>query len=198
MAWWRKLAMEWPQVSMIPPVLLMLLLLAVQWAMTPALYDSLIFNHIAIRAGEYWRLFSGQLIHYDWPHTLMNVFGVGLWWLLFAEYFAHFRAYWRILVFMLGTAIGQFFADPNTLYYVGFSGAVYALFAYGGVRDILIQRWSGLAIVAAQLGKVVYDTLTLPPDTEIAVAAHWGGILAGYTCAIYDHFRQRRVDQILR
>lgn len=186
----HRLAIDWPRVSMWSPFLIIVVLVFIHFSLSDSLRELISYHRIAIGTGEWWRLWSGSLLHLDTPHLLMNVFGVGLWWLLFAEYFPEAKYYWRILVFMGCSSVLQFIADPGTVYYFGFSGAVYAMFAYGGVRDTLIKRWSGLAIVAAQLGKVTYDSFTLPSDADIALAAHWGGILSGYALAAIDRYRE--------
>ena len=89
-----------------------------------------------IRAGELWRLFTGNLVHLGWSHTLMNLLGLGLIWGLFWDCF--FQRQWLIITLISGltVSLGLFLLNPELVWYVGLSGLLHGLFVAGAVGGI--------------------------------------------------------------
>jgi len=136
--------------------------------------------------GEYWRLVTGHIVHLGWPHTLLNLAGLALVWLLFATEFTQ-RAWLAILLSSMALIdAGFLLLERNLVWYVGFSGVLHGLFAAGALSRLARREPDGLLLVAALLAKLVWEQLLGPlPLTEAAAggpvveSAHLYGAIGG-------------------
>lgn len=172
--------------TLVPVVVLSLLMIGLFY-IASGWFEVLVFERNQVEQGQWWRLLSAQLVHFDQPHLWLNVLGLWLWWLLFIEYLPHWRTWLWLLPVMLISSLGHLLGEPEITYYAGFSGTLYGLFAYGSTRDILAGRYSGWLILVAILGKNIYDLFYVPVSSEIAVPAHLAGIAAGAVIAMLLH-----------
>ena len=58
----------WQHVRRVPAIYLVLGLAAFVFQLNPGWRDVLIYERAAIAAGEWWRLWTGHLVHFGWPH----------------------------------------------------------------------------------------------------------------------------------
>jgi rhomboid family GlyGly-CTERM serine protease len=147
------------------------------------------YERAPIVAGEWWRLFTGHLVHLDLRHALLNVAGLLLVWALFA---GAFRAWqWGVILLAALASIdaGLWLLNPGLQWYVGASGLLHAAMTAGIVQQ-MIQRdrvaWV-LGIVGA--GKLLYEhfsgALPLAGDAGVVITdAHLYGALAGAICGL--------------
>lgn len=159
-------------------VLLAIMLLPDTWQ------ASLKLDRNAVMQGEQlWQLWTGQLVHHDWPHLLLNVLGLLVCWALFIDQQQGWRRWLGMPLIMLSSSLAQIYFDPQVRYYAGFSGTLYGLFAYCALTDTLYRRWIGALILVGVVGKVFYDLVMLPELSGLAFAAHTGGVVAGLLLA---------------
>lgn len=94
------------------------------------------FSRSAITDGELWRLLTGNLMHSNGWHLLMNIGGLLLATLLVGHLFSkrHFIA----LAISNGLAVGVliYWLNPEINYYVGLSGYLHGLFIYGALLGL--------------------------------------------------------------
>lgn len=149
--------------------------------------DSLLaFRRNGISNGEYWRLFTGNLLHTNQWHLLMNL--AGLWVLLFL-FKPHFRALNFTLIFSvlcLLQGLGLYLFYPGLLGYVGLSGMLHGLFTYGAIRDFSTGLKSGYLLLLGVIIKVAYEQIfgasiqvTQMIDARVATEAHLVGVITG-------------------
>ncbi|MCC5879391.1 MAG: rhombosortase [Idiomarina sp.] len=146
----------------------------------------LAFERPLIDAGQWWRLFTGQYLHLSLGHLLGNLGGLGIAWLLFADHWRGWRFAVVAAVCVLGSNLGMWLLHPYIEYYVGFSGALYGLIAFGALNDWLQGIRFGMAISIALVLKVSYEYFIAPlpfwgssADSLLAVEAHFFGALSG-------------------
>lgn len=175
------------------PAITVSLLMAGLFYLVPGWFEVLVFERDKVEQGQWWRLLTAQLMHFDEPHLWLNVLGLWLWWLLFIEYLPRWRTWLWLLPVMVISSLGHLLGEPDITYYAGFSGTLYGLFAYGSIRDILAGRYSGWLILVAILGKNIYDLFYPPLASDVAVPAHLAGIAAGAVIAMLLH-RGNRLD----
>lgn len=152
-----------------------------------SLGEVLEFNRRLIEQGEYWRILTGNYVHFGWYHTVMNslsalLIGVFLFWVL----------PWRLSLFLLliipfleGLSLYLFSLEIEV--YRGFSGAVYGLALVGLVLNWRINPPITSLVIAGLLGKLIYermpeyDTNFLIEEIGVPVAidAHLWGAVAG-------------------
>lgn len=135
--------------------------------------------------GEIWRILSGQLLHTNLNHLLLNSAGVVLVWALHGEYYDEKR-YTKLLVISLIVvgALLLIFADYT--HYAGLSAVLHTLIVYGAIKDIYFKDKTGWLLLAGVLLKVAYENLygasssTIELiDASVAVEAHLIGAIVG-------------------
>lgn len=156
---------------------------------TPVIDHLLVYRRSSIEAGQWWRLITGNLLHTNHWHLLMNL--AGLWIILFLHHF-HYRAKGLTLLFILLCSlegIGLYLGYPLLLSYVGLSGMLHGLFAYGAVQDIQRRIRSGYLLLLGVIVKVGHeqfygasDEVSTMIGARVATEAHLVGLLCGLLC----------------
>lgn len=140
-------------------------------------------RNAVVQGEQLWQLFTGQLIHHDWGHLLLNLLGLLVCWALFIDHQQGWRRWLGMPLIMLSSSLAQIYFDPQVRFYAGFSGTLYGLFAYCALTDTLHRRWLGALILVGVMGKIIYDLCVLPELSGLAFAAHTGGVVAGLLLA---------------
>ncbi|MFV0594345.1 rhombosortase [Shewanella sp.] len=158
---------------------------------TPSIDNLLAYRRSAISDGEWWRLITGNLLHTNHWHLLMNL--AGLWVILFLHHF-HYRLKGLTALFIslcLLEGIGLFLGYPQLLGYVGLSGMLHGLFTFGAVQDIRHKIRSGYLLLLGVLVKVGHeqfygasDDVTAMIGARVATEAHLVGLICGLVCAL--------------
>lgn len=146
-------------------------------------HDTLMYQRDQIASGEVWRILTGSLVHTNYWHVAINL--AGLWLLVLITPAA--LSIGRILLLGCCVGLGLWLLTPGLIWYVGFSGILYGLFAHAGIRLLLTQEWfAALVILAGICGKTLWDwsqgghsaTAGLI-DAPIIYAAHAYGLFGG-------------------
>lgn len=124
----------------------------------------LLYVRKAVNDGAWWKVLSGQFVHTNWPHYLLNISSLWLFALLFYNTIRvrTFTISLIILTFFVGLCLHWF--DPRIHWYAGLSGAIYGLFligAYGAYQNN--DRLVAYGVSVIVIGKVLSD--------------HWFGLL---------------------
>ncbi len=143
------------------------------------------FDRTLINQGEFWRLFTGNLIHYNFEHMWMNLAGLALGMYLLAFRYPLF--YWFIIISFSSLAVGSglYIFDTNMQYYVGLSGALHGMLVVGALVETRHNKTTGLLLLLFIFAKLSYEqffgalSAPLSNTTSIAVNAHLYGSLAG-------------------
>lgn len=173
-----------PQFSLGP--LLIAILTVIAFYAEPASGQWLAYDRYAIEGMETWRIVTGNLVHTNGFHLLLNLAGLALLWILHGE---HYRISRFLKVFIwccFGTSAGIYLLSPDLIWYAGLSGALHGVFVWGACMDIrkgLSSGWLLLAGVAVKLG---YEQFTGSSDgvaelinATVAVDAHLYGAISG-------------------
>ena len=126
-----------------------LLLVLFYYSLPDAAHELLSYQSDLIAAGEWWRLFSGQLLHFELSHLGLNVAVFWVMYLLFAEHAASWR--YAILIGSLTLMIGI---------------AMYCLRQICRVLRLVFQRYSTASLLgvlaliySVKFGLVIYCSL---------------------------------------
>ncbi len=139
---------------------------------------------------QLWRFWTAHLLHSNFWHLAMNLAGLAV---IFYLHQMHYRPKQLLQFFLLSAALlsaALYVFSPDIHSYVGLSGLLHALLAFGAVRD-LQQRWySGGLILLGLAAKVAYEQLVgADPalaaliDARVAVDAHAYGSVIGVLLA---------------
>jgi rhomboid family GlyGly-CTERM serine protease len=147
----------------------------------------------SIEAGEYWRIWTGQLVHSSWTHLWLNLLGLAVLQQIFGDELTTLNWLWgcAVIALLIGTS-WMAFSDASWLpfasrdYVVGLSALLHGLFAYAAClamrRDSLLAG-GALLIIG---GKVVWEQVNGPSeftagliDIPVASDVHLYGFAAG-------------------
>nr|WP_232847117.1 rhombosortase [Shewanella nanhaiensis] len=148
--------------------------------------NELAYRRSEITAGEYWRLFSGNLLHTNGWHLAMNLAGL---WVIILLHQQYYRSLGFALIFILLCwlqGIGLYLFYPGLVGYVGLSGMLHGLFVYGALKDISVGMRSGYLLLVGVIVKVAYEQwfgaseqVTEMIGARVATEAHLVGVVTG-------------------
>lgn len=152
----------------------------------PALTPVLEYNKIEVQQGQYWRIFTGHLLHTNSYHLWLNLAALVLLALLHNKFYSPLL----LLAFYIFTAaavsLGIFLFTPNMLFYVGLSGVLHGLFVLGALFDIKHNDKTGYLLFIGVILKVLHeqiygatDSLKQLIEADVAINAHLFGMCAG-------------------
>lgn len=141
------------------------------------LSTTLRYEREAIDSYQIWRLLSAHLVHLSWTHTLLNITGLVLCWLIYPPLFGRYFLL-KFLYLSVGVSLLLWFLQPHINDYVGLSGVLYgvlvlALWYKGGKAARLaigvIVLW---ALWQWQIGSI--------PAEEAMIGGHILGVVHVY------------------
>lgn len=159
-------------------------------------FPALALERNQVFSGEYWRLLTGNFVHFGWAHTLMNLAAFLLCSVAMLDKLS-IAKYCGLLVWcclMVGGGIFHLNHEYGT--YAGLSGAIHGLMVAGlliSKQHPLWIRVIALGLLVAKLvqeqspGYTATDLQTLIP-APVAVDAHLYGAIAGLVFVLIDFF----------
>lgn len=151
----------------------------------------LIYDRNALAAGEWWRIWTGQLVHFGWPHFVADT---GLFLILGRLLEWQYPRLTRFALIAMPVAISAtiYWFDPSTVRYGGLSavnlGLLVFLACQGWQKNWVDWFWpSVLAIYIGEIileatighghggGMIQFDDATI----HVATIAHIGAALFG-------------------
>lgn len=154
--------------------------------------NALQLDRTLIAHGEWWRLLSGQLVHYGYYHLLMNLAAL----IICGYVFLARCPLWIYtgLLFFSGVCVGLgvYWWNPEFEYYRGLSGVLHGLIIFGLIFTLKQTPWingAGLVLITAKLiheqssGYQATDVQQLLP-VPVVVDAHLYGAVSGLLFAL--------------
>ena len=144
------------------------------------------YNRADISNSQYWRLFTGHLLHSNNWHLLMNLAGLLLAMLLHGSYYRGNMLTLQWLLCSLAISLALYYYSPQIHIYVGLSGLLHAMLTLGALKDIQLKQPTGALLLAGLLAKVAWEQWQGPDadladliNAQVAIDAHLYGVLAG-------------------
>ncbi|MCL1112668.1 rhombosortase [Shewanella basaltis] len=151
------------------------------------------YQYDNISQGEIWRLITGNVLHTNLWHLLMNLAG---FWVIVFLHEVHYKRHPEKLVLLfvclcLLEGIGLYLFYPGLKAYVGLSGMLHGLFAFGAMMDIRKGYYSGYLLLVGVIAKVAYEqyfgateSITELINARVATESHLVGLICGLLCAL--------------
>ena len=147
------------------------------------------FDRHAIAAGQWWRLLSGNLMHYSWLHLAADAWPFAV--LCYLARRQGMAVAQLVLMACAAIGLGVYFLDEGIDTYRGLSGVDMALLA--AVLTRLARRHGGVtaalcvAAIALETIKAIFDAATggcalptiLPSGIRVVAVAHLAGLAVG-------------------
>lgn len=160
----------------------------------------------AVLSGELWRLVTGHFVHLGWPHTWMNLAALAVLCLLFERTLTALDWALATAAGIAAIDVGFLVLQPGLDWYVGLSGVLHALVAFGTVELLAgrcrpADRRLGAILAAGLCAKLAWEhwvgPVPLSAETAggyVVVSAHLygavgGGAAAGLALAVRRHRR---------
>lgn len=176
--------------SCIPYLLLAVVLILA--ALLPEHWQALLrYSRSGVSSAEYWRLFSGHLLHSNYWHLLMNLGGLVLAMLLHAGCFNYRQLALQWLLSALAISVLLYIFASDIQIYVGLSGLLHAMLTFGAIKDIQLKITTGWLLLAGLITKVAWEQWQ-GPDAElaelinasVATDAHLFGVLTAVVLSL--------------
>ncbi len=155
------------------------------------LEEILRFDRQALQTGKWWLLLTGNFVHLNWNHLLLNMTGLLLVVLLVWVNFQASEWVLIVLVSSLGVGIGLYLRDPEVSWYVGFSGTLHGLIIAGALADLRRFPVNAAILLLVVIAKLVWEQVYgAVPGSESAaggrviVNSHLYGGITGLLVAI--------------
>ncbi len=142
------------------------------------------FNRELIANGQYWRILTGNFLHTNGWHLLLNIAGLLLLSQLFGQYYNHIRIIAFSVLNCSAVGLMLYFFSPDIYYYVGLSGFLHGLFVVGCLEEITRGIRFSYLLLLAVIAKILHEQLVGSPaqmseliEASVAVDAHLYGAL---------------------
>ncbi|HDX8426097.1 TPA: rhombosortase [Aeromonas veronii] len=173
-----KLSSHWPLLALVG---------AVSLINVAAPSSALAFERAPILHGELWRIITGNLVHTNTSHLLLNLGSVLAIYSLFFDHLGRARLLSLMALLWLAVGLGIWWLCPQTDWYMGLSGSLHGLFAWGAIQDIRTgRRISGWMLFTGLLMKLFWDQYTGGQgvisgmiDARVHIGSHLLGSVAG-------------------
>lgn len=162
------------------------------WLGGAGVQAALRYERDAVLDGEYFRLITGHLVHFDLRHLSLNVAGAALIALLFARTYALWQWIAVLAVSVLSIDLGFLIFKPQLDWYVGASGVLHGALAAGAIAWWRTEsRLFAFILSAIVVGKLAHEqlqgALPLAGELPVIVDAHlYGALGGGATAAIVE------------
>ena len=167
--------------------------------------DVLLYDRSAVASGQWWRLWTGHLVHFGWPHFVADAgLFVILGWLIEPKQplLARFALVWMTA----GISLAIFFFDPGMQRYGGLSAynlGLLLFYAGQGWRKnwtdwfwpAVLVIYAGELILEATVGQghgggmIQFDD----PGVHVATTAHLAGTVGGLILLALDRRRAAKI-----
>lgn len=128
----------------------------------PGLASHMLYDRAAILAGEGWRLFTGNWVHFSPSHLLYDLLAFGIaGWIIERRGHPHFGLVTVLSALSIGAALLAM--RPEMQFYGGLSGVATGVIVYlalHGLREPGPWRWICVAALVLTLGKVLLESVT--------------------------------------
>ncbi len=136
--------------------------------------------------GHYYQIVTGHFLHTNFIHILFNLLGLLLLWALHGDDYETLSYLAKFIVICIMISMCMYVFSPDIIWYVGLSGAIHGVFAWGCIRDLEKKRLSGWLLIIGLTIKVGNEQIngagTFMPaliEANVAVDSHLYGALSG-------------------
>jgi membrane associated rhomboid family serine protease/antitoxin component YwqK of YwqJK toxin-antitoxin module len=155
-----------------------------------------LFNPLTLD-GEWYRLFSHMFLHSMFLHLLVNMYGLFSVGAALEPKLGSLKFLLLYLVCGLAGALASLYVSVFTVS-VGASGAIFGIFGFSLVMNVIDALESGKSIVGIILNFLVFTIVYvfIASTWNVDHAGHLGGMIAGVSIAVLDYYALRRYDSL--
>jgi rhomboid family GlyGly-CTERM serine protease len=181
--------MKAPLKYRLPWLTLAVIGLAVVASAIPALSRWFVFDREAIICGQWWRLMTGNWVHFSVDHLLADAVAVGVAGGLIERQGGGMRSFWLYVAAAATVGLAVFFLAPEVTQYGGLSGVACGAFgclALNEIKGSKVPRWLPVLVLTLLIAKVGWEYATgralfvsMHDGMTVLPLAHAAGLLSG-------------------
>ncbi len=133
-----------------------------------------------------YSVFTAHLLHTNDFHLWINIFGILVLWLLHGEYMNWSQFALLYIAICSFVSLGLFVYSDTLMSYVGLSGLLHGIFAWGVILDISNKRKTAYILLLGLVIKLIDEQYSGPSEqladmisANVAINAHLYGAIAG-------------------
>ena len=172
-----------PLLRRLPWIYLAAVTAALITQLNPPWRNALLYDRAAISAGEFWRVWTGHLVHFGWPHFIADTgLLLILGWLLQARHSHFSNLALGLMPVFISTVL--YWLDPAMLRYGGLSAIDLGLLLFLALQGW--QRhwadWFWPAVLVIYVGEIIFEVIQGgrgggmirfdDPEIHVATSAH--------------------------
>lgn len=159
-------------------------------AFEPYSSQLLAYRRSAILDGQLWRLITCHFHHTNLNHLMLNGASFIVITLLHKHHYKRFTPLILLIAIGFALSITLLITDPSLKGYLGLSGVLHGLFAWGAIEDIRTKEKTGYLLIAGLCIKLIWEGLFGPASSteqfigaKVLTSSHlygaiWGTVLA--------------------
>lgn len=185
-----------PSRFIITSIIISILLIILQFIQADVL-----FLRGNIQQGEFWRIWTGNLVHSNAYHLGLNLTGFWLFVFIFKGLMKASQLLITLTLLISGVGLSLYFFNPLLEWYAGLSGALYGLFIVGAVYALIDKdRITALSILIVIPTKIIWDHLHNTGQTNadligvpVSTDAHIYGLSSAFIISVFILIQHRTV-----
>lgn len=122
--------------------------------------------------GQWWRIITGHLAHFDWPHYAMNMMGLSLCVAVFYKDILWHHWLLSFISLSFFSSIGLIIISPINYSYVGFSDVLHGWIMMGCIAMYQKEKKLALTVFILFWLKIIEENLNLPFFTSFGVSGN--------------------------
>lgn len=165
--------------------------------------DWMQYSRADISDGQWWRFFTGNIVHLTWRHLAMNALALTAIIVLYPKCLKPMAM--ALVLVMSGCLVtfGMWIFSPDIQWYVGLSGSLHGLLVTLIIVDYVSQKhWLNILLLAALIVKLVWEGVMGPlPGSEsaaggpVVVQAHLYGFIGGLLISTYMFIKNNKLTR---
>ncbi|AJQ94980.1 rhombosortase [Gynuella sunshinyii] len=130
------------------------------------------FQRDAIDNGQLWRLLTCHLVHLNWQHWMLNLFGFSIVFYVCPPWLGQWQGVLVFCFLALVVGLGIYWFDAQLWGYTGLSGVLYGLLCLALIFSPFYSLTIRYIAVLAVTGKIIWEQTPFYSDSMIAGFIH--------------------------
>lgn len=155
-----------------------------------------------MQSGQWWRLFTGHLVHLNTKHLFLNLAGLLALVVLFPRFLPIRTALLAVPLMAITISFGLFLLRPELPSYRGFSGCLHGLAAMLALKELKTETFFSIALLATITVKLALEAIGLERsqtavfiEGTVVWESHLLGFISGLVIAGATQIRNRKQSQ---
>ena len=156
------------------------------------------YDQIAVKQGQWWRIISAHFTHSTWNHFFLNMLGLGIMAVMFAQV-ATVSRWISIMIFSsLFCSLGFFLFGSDDYAYVGMSDVLHGVIIAYAFLDYKHFKLGNVILITGTFAKVLWEQSPYYVESSgefiggrVATESHFYGAVSGLILGLFFVWREK-------